>query len=42
MNNKTYDDFFKNLIPPSPLKDAFKKWRETTKKINREREQNER
>ena len=38
MNNKTYDDFFKNLIPPSPLKDAFKKWRETTKQIEKEKQ----
>ena len=38
---KTYDDFFKQLIPESPLKEAFRKWNETTKKINRERKQNE-
>jgi len=39
--NKTYDDFFKQLIPESPLEEAFKKWRETTKQIKKEREQNE-
>ena len=38
--NKTYDDFFKQLIPESPLKEAFRKWDETTK-IIKEREQNE-
>jgi len=38
--NKTYDDFFKQLIPESPLKEAFRKWNETTKKI-KERKQNE-
>ena len=37
---KTYDDFFKQLIPESPLKEAFRKWNETTK-IIKEREQNE-
>ena len=31
MNNKTYDDFFKQLIPESPLKEAFRRWNETTK-----------
>ena len=30
---KTYDDFFKQLIPESPLKEAFRKWNETTKII---------
>ena len=35
---KTYDDFFKQLIPESPLTEAFRKWRETTKRINKERE----
>ena len=38
--NKTYDDFFKQLIPESPLKEAFRKWNETTK-IIKERKQNE-
>ena len=38
--NKTYDDFFKQLIPESPLKEAFRKWNETTK-IIKERELNE-
>ena len=36
---KTYDDFFKQLIPESPLKEAFRKWNETTKRINEEKEQ---
>ena len=31
--NKTYDDFFKQLIPESPLKEAFRKWNKTTKQI---------
>ena len=31
--SKTYDDFFKQVMPESPLKEAFRKWRETTKKI---------
>ena len=31
--NKKYDDFFKQLIPESPLKQAFRNWKETTKKI---------
>jgi len=38
--NKTYDDFFKQLIPESPLKEAFRKWNETTK-IIKESKQNE-
>ena len=36
--NKTYNEFFKQVIPESPLKEAFRKWRETTKTI---KEQNE-
>ena len=36
--NKTYDDFFKQLIPESPLKEAFRKWNETTKQIEREKQ----
>ena len=31
--NKTYDDFFKQVMPESPLKEAFRKWNETTKQI---------
>ena len=34
--NKTYDDFFKQLIPESPLKEAFRKWNKTTKQIKDE------
>ena len=34
--SRTYDDFFKQLIPESPLKEAFRKWNETTKKIKEE------
>ena len=30
---KVYADIFKQLIPESPLKEAFRKWRETTKLI---------
>ena len=35
---KTYDDFFKQLIPESPLKEAFRKWNETTKQIEKEKQ----
>ena len=38
--NKTYNEFFKQVIPESPLKEAFRKWRETTK-IIMESKQNE-
>jgi len=30
---KAYDELFKQIIPESPLKEAFRKWRETTKLI---------
>ena len=33
---------FEQLMPPSPLTEAFKKWEETTKQINEERKKNER
>ena len=36
--SKTYDDFFKQLIPESPLKEAFRKWNETTKIIKERNE----
>ena len=36
--NKVYSDLFKHLIPPSPLKQAFKNWRETTKQIEKEKQ----
>ena len=36
--NKTYDDFFKQLIPESPLTEAFRKWNETTKQIEKEKQ----
>ena len=39
--SKAYDDLFKQIIPPSPLEKAFKIWRETTKRINKERENRE-
>ena len=39
--NKTYDDFFKQLIPESPLTEAFRKWNETTKQIEKEKQNNE-
>ena len=38
--NKTYNEFFKQVIPESPLKEAFRKWRETTK-IIKESKQNQ-
>ena len=30
-----YEDLFKQIIPESPLKEAFRKWNETTKKIKK-------
>ena len=33
---KVYADIFKQLIPESPLKEAFRKWNETTKQIEKE------
>ena len=33
--SKTYDDFFKQVMPESPLKEAFRKWNETTKQIEK-------
>ena len=35
---KVYADIFKHLIPESPLKEAFKKWNETTKIIKERNE----
>ena len=40
--NKTYDDFFKQLIPESPLKEAFRKWNETTKQIKEQKDEHKR
>ena len=37
---KAYGELFKQIIPESPLKEAFRKWNETTK-IIKERKQNE-
>ena len=37
--SKAYDDLFKQLIPESPLKEAFRKWNETTKRIEREKDE---
>ena len=37
---KAYGELFDQLIPESPLKEAFRKWNETTK-IIKERKQNE-
>ena len=28
-----YEELFKQIIPESPLKEAFRKWNETTKKM---------
>ena len=36
--NKTYDDFFKQIMPESPLKEAFRKWNETTKQIEKDKQ----
>ena len=33
---KVYGELFDQLIPESPLKEAFRKWNETTKKIKEE------
>ena len=35
--NKTYNDFFKQVMPESPLKEAFRKWNETTKQIEKDK-----
>ena len=37
---KAWGELFKQAIPESPLKEAFRKWNETTK-IIKERKQNE-
>jgi len=37
---KAYGELFKQVYQ-SPLEEAFKKWRETTKQIKKERKQNE-
>ena len=31
--SKAYEQLFKQIIPESPLKEAFRKWNETTKII---------
>jgi len=36
--SKTYDDFFKQVMPESPLKEAFRKWNETTKQIEKDKQ----
>ena len=33
---KAFADLMKQAIPESPLKEAFRKWNETTKKIKEE------
>ena len=30
---KAYGELFKQIVPESPLKEAFRKWNETTKQI---------
>ena len=35
---RAYEELFKQIIPESPLKEAFRKWNETTKRINKEKE----
>ena len=37
---KAYEQLFKQIVPESPLKEAFRKWNETTKQI-KESKQNE-
>ena len=36
--NKAYNDFFKQVMPESPLKEAFRKWNETTKQIEKDKQ----
>ena len=36
-----FDEFVQDVFFKSPLEEAFKNWRETTKKIKKRREQNE-
>ena len=38
---KAHEDFFKQIVPESPLKEAFRKWNETTKQIEKEKGQTE-
>ena len=40
--SKTYDDFFKQVMPESPLKEAFRKWNETTKQIKEQKDEHKR
>ena len=40
--SKAYGELFKQIIPESPLKEAFRKWNETTKIIKENRKNNER
>ena len=35
--SKAYGELFKQIIPESPLKEAFRKWNETTKIIKEKR-----
>ena len=37
-----YEELFKQIIPESPLKEAFRKWNETTKQIEREKDEHQR
>ena len=39
--SKAYGELFKQAIPESPLKEAFRKWNETTKQIEKEKQNNE-
>ena len=34
---KAYDELFKQIIPESPLKEAFRKWNETTRLMNKQK-----
>ena len=38
---KAYNELFKQIIPESPLKEAFRKWNETTKLIKENRQHEE-
>jgi|TARA_Y100000401_G_C8224437_1_gene174964 hypothetical protein len=37
--SKAYEELFKQVIPESPLKEAFRKWNETAKQIKEGRKE---
>ena len=38
---KVYADLFDQIIPESPLTEAFRRWNETTKQLEKEKQNNE-